>query len=720
MADKSLRIPLLSLLGFMGVALTPAGARAACTVNIVDGSPLTGATKNVGQEVTLSAVLLGGPFANITYDWSVEGEVVDDYNDQDPAAFSVTDHIEIAGPVAKFSTQMVRFYWREQTLALPTSRTVTVDVVADGMPCSDSTAFTVERNSVSTSRQAEDFYTSNHTKRVLIDHQNWHISHAVGTAGEEFFCFHRRLVERFNGWRVEFGYPAVGQYDPKDPIPAAEGGYPLGHPRVNSSPNVDRSVLYPWITLAGSGTPIQSPPWCFNGSAANTKKLADFPTLEQLGCVVEGTFHNQVHGDIGGSMSSIGTAPQDPIFWRWHNFLSNLAFNEWMSTVPAGQTMVACALPPRESSPCGVDSVTLTYDADYAGYVGYPDPGKGYPKPKDVSINGKKARNVVVNGSGVDTTYTYSGYESPGPGVVVVAVKDRRYRYGANTSYTRGQTYSYTNYAPSPAYDADGDGVYDGPCWPQASYDNCPDVYNPDQYDSDSYYTSTYHRGDACETYTCGNGITELGEVCDDGNVLSGDGCRQDCRSDESCGNGEVDIGEQCDDGNSNNFDRCKNDCTYNSCGDGYASESQYGRYFYAREMCDDGNYDYGDGCSPDCCEEYSSGDYGAGGPEAGVDCYMRGIETDLQYARYDLKLVRQIEKKMAGARKRLGVIPGGQCKNFRNVAGKMRGLQKKLGKLVTKGVLPSEAYGIMSPKLAALLDWLDGDYSLFSPNCSS
>jgi len=52
----------------------------------------------------------------------------------------------------------------------------------------------------------------------------------------------------------------------------------------------------------------------------------------------------------------------------------------------------------------------------------------------------------------------------------------------------------------------------------------------------------------------CGNGEVDvdLGEVCDDGNQVSGDGCSADCRSDETCGNGYVDfvVGERCDAGN--------------------------------------------------------------------------------------------------------------------------------------------------------------------------
>ncbi len=57
--------------------------------------------------------------------------------------------------------------------------------------------------------------------------------------------------------------------------------------------------------------------------------------------------------------------------------------------------------------------------------------------------------------------------------------------------------------------------------------------------------------GGACHPVACGNGVIDASEVCDDGNVLSGDGCAADCYSDETCGNDIIDgvVGEQCDSG---------------------------------------------------------------------------------------------------------------------------------------------------------------------------
>lgn len=61
----------------------------------------------------------------------------------------------------------------------------------------------------------------------------------------------------------------------------------------------------------------------------------------------------------------------------------------------------------------------------------------------------------------------------------------------------------------------------------------------------------------------CGNRVVEPGEQCDDGNRAGGDGCSQDCRSDERCGNGVADLalGETCDDGNLVSHDGCDSRC---------------------------------------------------------------------------------------------------------------------------------------------------------------
>jgi cysteine-rich repeat protein len=54
--------------------------------------------------------------------------------------------------------------------------------------------------------------------------------------------------------------------------------------------------------------------------------------------------------------------------------------------------------------------------------------------------------------------------------------------------------------------------------------DNCPGDANTDQLDSNGDGV-----GNACEPPGCGNGVVEKGELCDDGNLKSGDGCNAAC-----------------------------------------------------------------------------------------------------------------------------------------------------------------------------------------------
>lgn len=112
--------------------------------------------------------------------------------------------------------------------------------------------------------------------------------------------------------------------------------------------------------------------------------------------------------------------------------------------------------------------------------------------------------------------------------------------------------------------------------------------------------------GDGCSAdcrsiEICGNGIVDLGEECDDGNNIDGDGCSAACASDETCGNSIVDAaaGEACDDGGESAT--CNADCTVAACGDGVLNAS-------AGEQCDDGNNMDGDGCSADCTSDETCG----------------------------------------------------------------------------------------------------------------
>ena len=134
-----------------------------------------------------------------------------------------------------------------------------------------------------------------------------------------------------------------------------------------------------------------------------------------------------------------------------------------------------------------------------------------------------------------------------------------------------------------PAVVTSADGDHDGT--PDA-LDNCPAVANADQADLDGDDV-----GDACDLQTCGNGLREFGEGCDDGDAVSGDGCDASCVP-TGCGNGILVGNEECDDADAVSGDGCDANCTPTGCGNGIPT---------AGEACDDGNLLVGDGCLPNC-----------------------------------------------------------------------------------------------------------------------
>ena len=150
----------------------------------------------------------------------------------------------------------------------------------------------------------------------------------------------------------------------------------------------------------------------------------------------------------------------------------------------------------------------------------------------------------------------------------------------------------------------------------------------------------------------CGNGDREVGEACDDGNNLPGDGCNPTCLLElteicsgdgecesgvcdlnegppvceppDVCGNGKVETGEGCDDGSTTAGDGCNAVCLVENgseCGASPDCESGVcdpneappvcepadtcgNGTVEAGEGCDDGGIVAGDGCDASCFKE--------------------------------------------------------------------------------------------------------------------
>jgi cysteine-rich repeat protein len=97
-----------------------------------------------------------------------------------------------------------------------------------------------------------------------------------------------------------------------------------------------------------------------------------------------------------------------------------------------------------------------------------------------------------------------------------------------------------------------------------------------------------------CHTPSCGDNVVQSGEECDSGGVNSTT-CDANCTT-AYCGDGttNADRGEACDPGGPNSTATCNLNCTVTICGDGLANPA-------AGEQCDDGNVVNGDGCTSSC-----------------------------------------------------------------------------------------------------------------------
>jgi cysteine-rich repeat protein len=160
---------------------------------------------------------------------------------------------------------------------------------------------------------------------------------------------------------------------------------------------------------------------------------------------------------------------------------------------------------------------------------------------------------------------------------------------------------------PGNSEECDDGGLVDGDgCASDCTVEFCGDgqVNNAETEECDEGSNNSNTTPDACRVLclspSCGDGVTDTGEVCDDGNNVSQDGCNATCAAIEDCGDAIVQagLGEECDDGDGSNSntapDACRLGCVNPTCGDGVTDPAN-------SEECDDGNQDDSDGCSNKC-----------------------------------------------------------------------------------------------------------------------
>lgn len=433
---------------------TPAPTATLPTTCQVTITPRTG-TVNVGQRVALRAAVspTRGSYA---YAWGFEGEAIADYSESTASGWRTTPL-----RAADLRQASLALYWkpapgqRHPNNIGPVARRVWV-TVRDGVGgCTDSVTLSVERNTTSSARQAEDFYTTNHTQFVLREHALWHQRYAFDQPfydGALFFDFHVQFLDRFNRWRHEFGYPEIGSWDAAQPIPR---GPDIDHASRNA---VVRPFAKPASFTAAGGARRGWNQMPCDVTGGGQSRLLDYPLDRRLlGCAVTEPWHNTVHLLVGGDMLNPPTAPRDPVFWRWHRFVD---------TVNRDRQRLAAGGLAAGGQAAGGDAAEVVYVAPFHLHpyvvafdrfeVTFAAPVEGVTA-EALTVNGAPAAAVRGGGAG---PYVFTGFPEPAAGPVTVALDRDRLAPAAAAAPPRSAvplTWRYVRV--DAAADDDGDGL---------------------------------------------------------------------------------------------------------------------------------------------------------------------------------------------------------------------------------------------------------------------
>jgi hypothetical protein len=148
--------------------------------------------------------------------------------------------------------------------------------------------------------------------QALQVHSNGHDWHHPGSP--RFFLGHREYLASFETFLLQPGnarFAPLPAWDPATTIPqevnfVKPSNSGIARPSlVNLSPNIPK----PSELRAGSVCSISS--------------------IEQLSTTTQ-PWHNQVHGQVGGTMADPAISPAALIFWPWHAFIDDI-HDDWLS-----------------------------------------------------------------------------------------------------------------------------------------------------------------------------------------------------------------------------------------------------------------------------------------------------------------------------------------------------------------------------------------------------
>jgi hypothetical protein len=428
------------------------------------------------------------------YSWFVEPDIVKDYDDK---VFDQNHHLNdgVEAPILMepedFQKDDISFYWKPEE---DKNRTVGVRILTDSGICEDIEYYQVEIGN-SSNTQPEGFYVTTNapdhrpTKsrtNVLEEHDWWHVEHPESTSsynhiGDEFFTFHKMLLAHFDAYRKLFGYSPIEAWDPGTPLPNGSQAYVLQplESWFKSYPGGIGDRERPNTRLPCEIADAPSASW----PDKTQDSLNDFePNMKLLGCAFSNPYHSFVHAAVGGDMRTPWTAPDNPLFWRFHKFIDNIfeerkALDHPMSTGAqlslSSDEQLALDTMSRVEATSDISNLTNT-DSSPPLIVSR-DPQDFYPfvtkMPKlsiifDEPVTGVQANDLMVNESPATSvvgqgpgTYTFRGFEDPQIGIVDITLSPGNVE-DINGNLFEGDFWNITLLKPT--NDTDSDGAPDG------------------------------------------------------------------------------------------------------------------------------------------------------------------------------------------------------------------------------------------------------------------